>query len=169
MSIAKPSLRKRKKIYNTHTHTQRSRSAVLLLQLSQLSISRGSRRNKKKRRAILTDTFATSALQFVWQRRTMRPVFVSKHIVPISPVELAKHEMTVEADRGAFCLQTRWWRRQRWRRRQRRQWSGSTDKARMRFQPRWRSRSIRHFTCVWWYLHQEPTQKWSPVLLLWAN
>lgn len=30
----------------------------------------------------------------------MRPVFVSKHIVPISPVELAKHEMTAEANRG---------------------------------------------------------------------
>lgn len=139
MSIAKPSLRKRKK---NLTHTHRNRSAILLLQLSKLSISRGSRRNKKKKRAILTDTFATSALQFVWRRRTMRPVFVSKHIVPISPVELAKHEMTAEADRGALCLQTQG-------RRRRRRRSGSADKARMRFQPRWRSRdsvSIGHFT-----------------------
>lgn len=33
--------------------------------------------------------------------------FVCKHIVPITPIQLAKHEMTVEAVWGAFCLQTR--------------------------------------------------------------
>lgn len=32
---------------------------------------------------------------------------VCKHVVPITPTQLAKHEMTVEAVRGAFCLQTR--------------------------------------------------------------
>lgn len=32
---------------------------------------------------------------------------VCKHIVPITPIQLAKHEMTVKAVWGAFCLQTR--------------------------------------------------------------
>lgn len=32
--------------------------------------------------------------------------FVCKHIVPITPIQLAKHEMTVKAVWGAFCLQT---------------------------------------------------------------
>lgn len=32
---------------------------------------------------------------------------VCKHIVPIAPIQLAKHEMTVKAVWGAFCLQTR--------------------------------------------------------------
>lgn len=33
--------------------------------------------------------------------------FVRKHIEPITPIQLAKHEMTVEAVLGGFCLQTR--------------------------------------------------------------
>lgn len=33
--------------------------------------------------------------------------FVCKHVAPITPIQLAKHEMTAKAVWGAFCLQTR--------------------------------------------------------------
>lgn len=67
---------------HTHTHrptgTQAAASAIKAINQPLLQAI------KKRKIVILTDASATSPLQFVWQRHTMEPLFVSKHTVAIS-------------------------------------------------------------------------------------
>lgn len=93
MSIASPSLGR-----ESSEHT---RGKTLLLQLSKLSISRGSGLTP---RPILTDTFAPSPGSICLAALDNASSFVCKHIVPITPIQLAKHEMTAKAVRGSLLF-----------------------------------------------------------------